>query len=52
MRRGEREGTGRGALLLRARAAVAHATAYRGLATSLMRAPEDETSALYAAPPA
>ncbi|MFE9294058.1 TetR/AcrR family transcriptional regulator [Streptomyces niveus] len=37
------------ALLLWARAAVAHATAYRGLATSLMRAVEDETSELYAA---
>ncbi|MEO3876415.1 helix-turn-helix domain-containing protein [Nonomuraea sp. B12E4] len=32
-----------------ARAAMAHATAYRGLATSLMRSIQDETSRLHAA---
>ncbi|WP_405610343.1 TetR/AcrR family transcriptional regulator [Streptomyces sp. NBC_01511] len=37
------------ALLLWARTAITHTTAYRGLATSLMRALEDETSELYAA---
>ncbi|WP_405793579.1 TetR/AcrR family transcriptional regulator [Streptomyces sp. NBC_01506] len=37
------------ALLLWARAAMAHTNAYRDLAISLMRALEDETSELYAA---